>query len=252
MIMPGLLDNEGIKMKAFLTVVKYFFLLCLFLVISGVLTAVIGGLAAGLFGIDMNISVMLLGFTAIMLVESILKSRQKNQAKRMAAEAAAAEEAARVEAARLKNEYAIRLDGYRIQLEQLAAVMKDRKTAAATKRIAIIMGKIAQEVERDPRDRKKVRSLSDHSGGMIVDLIEKYIKLEGQEQSSTNIASAMWEITSALDGVETSLKTLLDDLFSNDGAEVATNVAVLEGILCGLKPELRISTPAEDTDKEVE
>lgn len=226
--------------KMVLKIIKWFCLFWVFLVVSGICTGLIGGLLAGIFGIDINIDVMLFGLTAIFMAEAWLKSRKKQKAK--AKKAAATAEAASAKAAeqKMKNETAVRLDAYRVILDRQARRIKDRPTAVQVKEIASTLNKIAREVEEDPRDRSKVRSLSEHSAGMICDLVDKYLKLESQEQASSNIASTMWEIRSALETVDKSLKTLLDDLFSNDVVEVAANISVLENILAANNPENRI------------
>lgn len=241
-------------LKTILKIIKWWFLFWIYLFAAGLITAVIGGILAGLFGIEVNIGVMMTGFTAILIAEHVLRGKRKQRAAEAAMQKTLAAEEARKEAARLKNEYAAAIDRCRVDLENMARKIKDKPTASKVTDIAVLLRKIALETEADPRDRKKVRSLSDHTGQMIVDLVDKYIKLERQGQSGNNITAAMWEITSALDTVKSALETLLDDLFSNDGAEVAANVAVLESILTGINPEYRINLGMEDTaapEKEV-
>ncbi len=236
-------------LKLILKIIKWYFLFWVFLLLGSIAAAIVAGVFGGLFGLELNIGVLITGFTAILIAEKILKSRKKQAEKAAAAAAAAAvNPPSGRENSALQNEYAIKLDTYRAQLERLARNIKDRPTAAQVKSIVSTLRKIALEVENDPRDRKKVRSLTDHSGAMIVDLVDKYIKLENQNQSSSNIASTMWEIRSALDTVDTSLKTLLDDMFSNDGAEVSTNIAVLERILDATNPDMRIRMDAAEAD----
>ncbi len=233
-------------LKTVLKIIKWWFLFWIYLFAASLATAIIGGILAGLLGIEVNIGMMILGFTAIFIAEHILRGKRKRRAAEEAVRAARAAEEARREAARLKNEYAAAIDSCRVSLEDMARKIKDRPTAAKVTDIAVLLRKIALEVESDPRDRKKVRGLSDHTGQMIVDLVEKYIKLERQGQTGNNITSAMWEISSALDTVKTSLETLLDDLFSNDSAEVATDVAVLESVLTGINPEYRMNLGMDD------
>lgn len=237
--------------KILLTLIKWYFFAWIFIILGSIAAAIVAGIFAALFSIELNAVVLALGFTVIMFIEKILRSKKKkakasfagnagNAGAASGASGASSERAA--EAARergLTNDYAIKLDEYRSQLEVLARKIKDRQTANQVKGIVSTLRKIVMEVESDPRDRKKARSLVEHSGPMIVDLVEKYMKLEKQDQSSDNISATMWEIRSALDTVDTALKKLLDDLFSNDGAEVATNIAVLESILNSSVPDLK-------------
>ena len=234
-------------LKTILKIIKWWFLFWGYLFLGALATGIIGGILAGLFGIEVNIGLMVTGFTAILMAEHVLRGKRKRKAAEAAMRAAEEAEEARREAARLKNEYAAAIDCCRVDLEEMARKIKDRQTAGKVTDIAVLLRKIALEVEADPRDRRKVRGLSDHSGQMIVDLVGKYIKLERQGQTGSNITSAMWEINSALDTVKSSLETLLDDLFSNDEAEIAANAAVLESILAGVNPEYRINLGMEET-----
>lgn len=227
-------------LKTILKLIKWWFLFWVYLFLGALAAAIVGGILTGLLGLHLDMGLLTGVFTLLLIVEHVLRKRRKQKAREAGIQAEAAAAEARREAARLKNEYAAAIDGFRMELEVLAGKIKDRQTAVKVTDIAVLLRKIALEVEEDPRDRKKVRSISDHSGRMIVDLVEKYVKLERQGQTGSNIASAMWEITSSLDTVKSSLETLLDDLFSNDGAEVAANVAVLESMLSGMNLDQRI------------
>ena len=230
-------------LKIILKIIKWWFLFWVYLIAGSLAASIVVGILSGLLGIEVNAGVLVSLFTVLLIgmhIRRAVQKRQKQKAQEEAVQKSVAAYEARKEAARLKNEYAAAIDGCRSDLEKLAGKIRDRQIASKVTDIAVLLRKIALEVEADPRDRKKARSLSDHTGRMIVDLVEKYIKLERQGQTGTNITSAMWEITSALDTVKTSLETLLDDLFSNDSAEVSANVAVLENILAGISPEHRI------------
>lgn len=252
--------------KILLTLIKWYFFAWIFIILGSIAAAIVAGIFAALFSIELNAVVLALGFTVIMFIEKLLRSKKKKEKASFAGNVNAGASGAAgasgtagapgafgtpsekaAEAARergLTNDYAIKLDGYRSQLEVLARKIKDMQTANQVKGIVSTLRKIVMEVESDPRDRKKVRSLVELSGSMIVDLVEKYIKLEKQDQSSDNISATMWEIRSALDTVDAALKKLLDDLFSNDGAEVATNIAVLESILNSSVPDLKETSDA--------
>ena len=99
---------------------------------------------------------------------------------------------------------------------------------ARVKSIADILEKIADDVENDPKDRNKVRKLANHYTSMIEDLVKKYITLENQGNAGENISSATAEIKKGLETVENAVKSLLDDLFSDDAMEVSADIAVLE------------------------
>ena len=126
------------------------------------------------------------------------------------------------------EELAIKIDECRKQLLELSGKIKDKAVAGRVDNIAALMDKIADDVEKDPKDRNKVRKLANHYGTMIVDLVKKYIVLESQGEGGDNISSAIDEIKKGLETIETAVKSLLDDLFSDDAMEVSADIAVLE------------------------
>lgn len=126
------------------------------------------------------------------------------------------------------EELAVKIDKCRLQLLELSEQIKDKTVSGRVDNIAVLLDKIADDVEKDPKDRNKVRKLANHYGAMIVDLVKKYIVLEEQGQGGENISSAIDEIKKGLETVETATKSLLDDLFSDDAMEVSADIAVLE------------------------
>ena len=144
----------------------------------------------------------------------------------------------------------ISLFTYKQKLEQLSRQVKDKVTQGKVRDIARLLGMIAKEVEEDPRDKSKVRSLSDHTGEMVVDLVQKYVKMEAHDQEVTNAASAMEDIKEALIKTEKSLKGILEDLLSNDMAEVSSTISVLENILSSEDTSNRIRMEAVKETKE--
>ena len=126
------------------------------------------------------------------------------------------------------EELAKKLDVCRDQLTEQAGRLKDSSVAATVRSLAKTLDLIADEVERDPKDRNKVRKLANHYTSMIEELVEKYINLESQGQGGENISSAMDEIKKGLETVENAVKSLLDDLFSDDAMEVSADISVLE------------------------
>lgn len=80
------------------------------------------------------------------------------------------------------EELARKIDTCCRKLEGYAGQIKDRTVAASVTNIAGTMEKIADDVEKDPKDRNKVRKLANHYTSMIEELVEKYINLESQGQ----------------------------------------------------------------------
>ena len=132
------------------------------------------------------------------------------------------------------EELAKKLDVYRDRLAAQEADVADSEVRRHIRSMAKTLDLIADEVEKDPRDRSKVRKLANHYGEMIVGLVDKYILLEGQAQSASeggNIEGTMVRIREGLAGADDALKKLLDDLFSDDAMEVSADINVLEQLL---------------------
>ena len=132
------------------------------------------------------------------------------------------------------EELAKKLDVYRDRLTAQEADVADSEVRRHIRSMAKTLDLIADEVEKDPKDRSKVRKLANHYGDMIAGLVDKYILLEGQAQSASeggNIEGTMARIREGLAGADDALKKLLDDLFSDDAMEVSADINVLEQLL---------------------
>lgn len=132
------------------------------------------------------------------------------------------------------EELAKKLDVCRDQLIKQSGRLQDPSVAATVRSLSKTLDLIADEVERDPKDRNKVRKLANHYAAMLTDLTEKYIQLEAQTSAASegeNINGAMTQIREGLSGADEALKKLLDDLFSDDAMEVSADITVLEQLL---------------------
>lgn len=132
------------------------------------------------------------------------------------------------------GELAKKLDVCRDQLIKQSGRLQDPSVAATVRSLSKTLDLIADEVERDPKDRNKVRKLANHYAAMLTDLTEKYIQLEAQTSAASegeNINGAMTQIREGLSGADEALKKLLDDLFSDDAMEVSADITVLEQLL---------------------
>lgn len=126
------------------------------------------------------------------------------------------------------EELARKIDECRLSLQKSAMEITDKETSGKVNSIALTLEKIADDVEQDPKDRNKVRKLANHYSSMIEELVEKYIIFEKQGQGGENISAAMEDIKRGLETVDKAVKSLLDDLFSDDAMEVSADIAVLE------------------------
>ena len=132
------------------------------------------------------------------------------------------------------EELARKLDACRDRLKVMADEINDGQTGAMVTSITDTMDRIADEVERDPKDRNKVRKLANHYTGMITELVEKYVQLEkhlSADAAGENIAGAAQKIRESLADTDESLKKILDNMFSDDAMAVSADIAVLEQML---------------------
>ena len=68
-------------LKVILKIIKWYFLFWVFLLLGSIAAAVVAGVFAGFFGWELNIGVLVTGFTAILIVNKILKDKRKTAEK---------------------------------------------------------------------------------------------------------------------------------------------------------------------------
>lgn len=129
------------------------------------------------------------------------------------------------------EEMAKKIDACRQTLISQQQQIKSETLSSTVGSMAITMDLIADEVEKDPKDRNKVRKLANHYTAMITGLVDKYIQLEAQGAEGENIRSSMERIEEGLSGADKALKRILDDMFSDDAMEVSADITVLEQLL---------------------
>ncbi|MBR4862434.1 MAG: 5-bromo-4-chloroindolyl phosphate hydrolysis family protein [Firmicutes bacterium] len=132
------------------------------------------------------------------------------------------------------EELAKKLDVCRDKLLAQESRLSDPQVRRHVKSMATTLDLIADEVEKDPKDRNKVRKLANHYGDMITGLIDKYILLETQEGAAAeggNVTAALAKLREGLASADEALKKVLDDLFSDDAMEVSADINVLEQLL---------------------
>ena len=129
------------------------------------------------------------------------------------------------------EEMAKKIDACRETLISQQQQIKSVALSNTVGSMAHTMDLIADEVEKDPKDRNKVRKLANHYTAMITGLVEKYIQLESQSAEGENIKSTMERIEEGLSGADKALKRILDDMFSDDAMEVSADITVLEQLL---------------------
>ncbi|MBR4410887.1 MAG: 5-bromo-4-chloroindolyl phosphate hydrolysis family protein [Firmicutes bacterium] len=132
------------------------------------------------------------------------------------------------------EELAKKLDVCRDKLQAQESRLSDPQVRRHVKSMATTLDLIADEVEKDPKDRNKVRKLANHYGDMITGLVDKYILLEGQAKATSeggNVTETLAKIREGLAVADEALKKVLDDLFSDDAMEVSADINVLEQLL---------------------
>lgn len=103
--------------------------------------------------------------------------------------------------------------------------------------IAATLELIADEVEKDPKDRNKVRKLANHYCDMISGLVDKYVLLGDPSRAvngdagAGNIEGTKARIKEGLANTDRALKQILDSMFSDDAMEVSADISTLEQLL---------------------
>lgn len=232
-----------------LKIIKYFLAFWLSFVAGAIIGVILLNILTDITSINFHEDIMVFGFIALVIFGTFRKMIQKDKEKslKMSKEDAKLSE----ESPSFHSVYA--LYTYKRKLEQLARQVKRASMQKKVRDVSRLLGMIGREVEENPKDRSKVRSLSDHTGKMIVELVEKYIKLETHNHEGSNIISTMDEIEEALNSTEKSLKDLLEELLANDVVEVSSTISVLEKILSSEDSSNRIRMEeikkAEEDDK---
>lgn len=123
------------------------------------------------------------------------------------------------------------LDAGRDELRKLKPQVKNPKVAAITGEMADTLEKLADNLEKNPKDRNKIRKVAVHYVPMITDLVRNYINLSEQGVGGGNIAATMTSIETGLEKVNESLKQYLDDMFEDDKMSIETDIAVLQQLM---------------------
>ena len=121
------------------------------------------------------------------------------------------------------------LDAGRDELRRLKP--QNPKVASIAGNMADTLERLADNLEKNPKDRNKIRKVAVHYVPMIIELVRNYINLSEQGVEGGNISETMTSIESGLEKVETSLKQYLDDMFEDDKLSIETDIAVLQQLM---------------------
>ena len=161
-----------------------------------------------------------LGVLAFVLLEQ-LRKKQLSEANVISAE-------------QFSSDIAAKLHELQDLLIDRAKGVKKAEVRETLGSIAGTLNKIADEVEHDPKDRNKVRKLANYYGDMLLGLVDKYIKLQDNKEQSIEgeyVENSMDKIEQAISGAETSVKKLLDSLFSEDAMEINAEINTLDKLM---------------------
>ena len=106
-------------------------------------------------------------------------------------------------------------------------------------RIEILVDKIFDRVEQNPKSISDIRKLMDYYLPTTVKLLEAYAQMDAQPVGGENIKSAKKEIEATLDTLNVAFEKLLDDLFQDTAWDVSSDISVLNTMLAqeGLKED---------------
>lgn len=129
------------------------------------------------------------------------------------------------------QELAKKLDKARDALSEKLPQIENTGFRLSIEHIAESFDKIADDIEKDPADRNKVRKLANHYAPMLVELADKYMQLQAQQSSGYNIEASMKKIEEGFEAADKAISKLLDDLFTNEAMEIAADITVLDQLL---------------------
>lgn len=111
--------------------------------------------------------------------------------------------------------------------------------SAKIDRIELLVRKIFQRVEENPKCVGDIRKLMEYYLPTTVKLLEAYEQMDAQPAGGVNIQSAKAEIENTLDTLNVAFEKLLDDLFQETAWDVSSDISVLNTMLAqeGLKED---------------
>ena len=106
-------------------------------------------------------------------------------------------------------------------------------------RIEMLVDKIFDRVEQNPKNVSDIRKLMDYYLPTTVKLLEAYAEMDVQPAGGENIQRAKKEIEDTLDTLNVAFEKLLDDLFQETAWDVSSDISVLNTMLAqeGLKED---------------
>ena len=106
-------------------------------------------------------------------------------------------------------------------------------------RIEMLVDKIFDRVEQNPKNVSDIRKLMDYYLPTTVKLLEAYAQMDAQPVGGENIQTAKKEIEDTLDTLNVAFEKILDDLFQETAWDVSSDISVLNTMLAqeGLKED---------------
>lgn len=129
------------------------------------------------------------------------------------------------------DELSRKLDDGRDELRKMKTQIGSLAVSSKVESMACTLEKLADNLEKNPKDRSKIRKVAVHYVPMIVDLVKNYINLEQQGTDGANITASMASIEDGLEKVDESLKQYLDDMFEDDKMSIETDIEVLKQLM---------------------
>lgn len=111
--------------------------------------------------------------------------------------------------------------------------------SAKIDRIEMLVDKIFDRVEQNPKSVSDIRKLMDYYLPTTVKLLEAYAEMDAQPAGGENIQTAKKEIEATLDTLNVAFEKLLDSLFQEAAWDVSSDISVLNTMLAqeGLKED---------------
>ena len=113
------------------------------------------------------------------------------------------------------------------KLQQISDKIKKAEVQEVLGSIAETLRKLADNLEKNPEDRSRIRKVAVHYVPRINELAEDYRNLEAQGIDGKNITASMKDLEAGLKKIDTGLKQYLDDMFEDDKTGIAIDLEVL-------------------------
>jgi hypothetical protein len=117
------------------------------------------------------------------------------------------------------------------QLADLDKTIGNEKLAGITRELQEITGQIFDYVKKQPEKAKRIRQFVAYYLPTTIKLLRNYEDLNRQPVKGDNIKESMLRIEGIMDGILSTFRQHLDDLYRDKNIDISADIAVMENMI---------------------